>query len=164
MKQSFKILFFALAISCLLFSFAKDDASSDVKDYPQANMTAEVTYSGDISSQMVYVSIAGLWDKNENDHVGKSIKLINDQTKKSDIIWNLKNAQFKDYDKYTFTSDGKVTKTMVNVSFNEDRPAGLEEEKQITITVKIFFDGKLADEQTFNKDKLFTKSYTVNVK
>lgn len=162
MKQSFKSLFFTLTISCLLFSFAKDKASSAVKDYPQANMTAEVTYSGDISSLMVYVSIAGLWD--ENDHVGKSIKLINDQTTKSDIIWNLKNAQFKDYDKYTFTSDGKVTKAMVNVAFNEDRPAGLEEDKQITITVKIFFDGKLADEQTFNKDKLFTKSYTINVK
>ena len=105
MKQSFKSLFFTLTISCLLFSFAKDKASSAVKDYPQTNMTAEVTYSGDISSQMIYVSIAGLWDKNEKDHVGKSIKLINDQTKKSDIIWNLKNAQFKDYDKYTFTSD-----------------------------------------------------------
>lgn len=126
-------------------------------------MTAEVSYSGDLSSQLVFVSVAGLWVKNENDHVGKSIDLINDQTQKSDIIWNIKNAQFEDHEKYSFTSDGKVTKAMVEVAFNEDRPKDLEKDKQIAITVKIYFDGKLADEQTFSNDKAHSESYTINV-
>jgi len=164
MKPIFKNLLFALTISCLLFSCSKDDPTSNVKDFPQADMTIEVSYTGDLSTQLVFASVAGISVKNANDHVGTSIKLLNDQTKESDIIWNLKNSQFEVHDKYTFTSVGKVTKAMIEVAFNEDRPAGLAEDKQIAITVKVYFDGKLADEQTFSNNKSHSESYTVNVK
>jgi len=163
MKPIFKNLLFALTISCLLFSCSKDNSAPAVKDYPKADMKVEVSFKGDLSSQLVFASVAGISVKNANDHVGTSIKLLNDQTNESDIIWNLKNAQFEDHDKYTFSSVGKVTKAMIEVAFNEDRPAGLAEDKQIAITVKIYFDGKLADEQTFSNDKAHAESYTINV-
>jgi len=164
MKPVFKSVVFAVIFSCLLFSCSKKDANMGDKDYPQAKMTAEISYTGDLSSQLVFASISAFKVKNANDHVGASVNLINDQTQTSDIIWNLKNDQFEDHDKYRFTSDGAVTKAMVEVAFNSDRPAGLDADKIIAVTVKIYFNGKLADEQTFSNEKAHSEMYTVNVK
>jgi hypothetical protein len=146
MKTKFQsIVFIAFAI----FFFS---SCSKHRDQPEANklaiMKMEVSYSGDIQSQVAVLTFLAVNANNSN-----AIDIVNENTGAVTAGPFLQNADLISDTVTSFHSVEKVSYVSVMLALS---PKLYETtlENNLSITIKIYFDDKLADSQTFSYEKL----------
>ena len=144
MKTKFQSIVF---ITFAIFFFS---SCSKHGDQPNANklaiMKMEVSYSGDIQSQVAVLTFLAVNANNTN-----AINIVNENTGAVSAGQFLQNADLISDTLTSFHSVEKVSYVSVMLALS---PKVYETilENNLSITVKIYFDGKLADNQTFSYD------------
>lgn len=146
MKIKFQSIVF---ITFVIFFFS---SCSKHGDQPEANklaiMKMEVSYSGDIQSQVAVITFLAV-----NVNNTKAIDIVNENTGAVSAGAFLQNADLISDTLTSFHSVEKVSYVNVMLSLS---PKVYETtlENNLSITIKIYFDEKLADNQTFSYDQV----------
>jgi len=148
-----KSLLALITLSLLIISSCgkKDDKPSSQNK--EATMKMEVTYKGDIQSQVAVLIFLAV------NATGELIGIANDTT---GIITSgpfLQNSDFADHNQISFRSTTKVSSVSVMLAISPKVYATSLDEN-FSMTIKIYFDGNLKDNQTFSYDQLSGGTYT----
>ena len=144
MKTKIKIL--SCIMSAILFFSSCSKQKSETEN-KQAMMKMEVSYTGDIQSQVAVLTFLAVNSSNT------LINILNENTGIASAGPFLQNEDFPASKIISFHSVDKVASTSIMLSLSPkvyETTSG----NNLTITIKIYFDGKLADNQTFSYDQL----------
>ena len=136
-------------IAFVIFFFS---SCSKHGDQPDANklaiMKMEVSYSGDIQSQVAVLTFLAVNANNTN-----AIDIVNENTGAVSAGPFLQNADLISDTVTSFHSVEKVSYVSVMLALS---PKVYETtlENNLSITIKIYFDGKLTDNQTLSYDQV----------
>ena len=141
MKTKFQFLSF---ISCVIFISSSCSKQKDLPNSPkQAVMKMEVSYTGDLQSQVAVLTFLAVNAENS------LVNIVNENTGNSSAGPFLQNNDFFLNNKIIFHSVDKITSTSIMLSISpkvyETNP-----ENNLTITIKIYFDGTITDSQSFS--------------
>ena len=144
MKTKFQpIVIITLAIFIFSSCSKKKDQSNITK---QAIMKMEVSYAGDLQSQVAVLTFLVVNSENS------LVNIVNENTENASAGPFIQNEDF-DSKMISFHSVDKVSSASIMLSLSpkvyETTP-----ENNLSITIKIYFDGKLADNQTFSYDQV----------
>ena len=146
MKTKFQ---FISLFTCIIFIFS---SCSKQKDQPnvtkQAIMKMEVSYSGDIQSQVAVLTFLAVNANNTN-----AINIVNENTGAVSAGPFLQNADLSSDTVTVFHSAEKVRNVSVMLALSP-KVYVTTPQNNLAIIIKIYFDGKLADSQTFSYEKL----------
>src|SRR5665213_1371415 len=142
-----KSLLALITLSLLIISSCgkKDDKPSSQNK--EATMKMEVTCKGDIQSQVAVLTFLAV------NATGELIGIANDTT---GIITSgpfLQNSDFAAHTLISFRSTTKVSSVSVMLAISPKVYATSLDEN-FSMTIKIYFDGNLKDNQTFSYDQL----------
>jgi hypothetical protein len=136
-------------ITFAIFFFS---SCSKHRDQPEANklaiMKMEVSYSGDIQSQVAVLTFLAVNANNTN-----AIDIVNENTGAVSAGPFLQNADLISDTLNSFHSVEKVSYVSVMLALS---PKVYETtlENNLSITIKIYFDGKLTDNQTLSYNQV----------
>ena len=145
MKTKFQSI---IIITLAIFIFS---SCSKKKDQPnvtkQAIMTMEVSYLGDLQSQVAVLSFLAVNAENS------LINIVNENTGNASAGPFLQNEDFAVSKTISFHTVDKISSASIMLSLS---PKVYETtlENNLSITIKIYFDGKLANNQTFSYDQV----------
>ena len=144
-----KTKFQSIAIITLaIFIFS---SCSKHKDQPnvtkQAIMKMEVSYTGDLQSQVAVLTFLAVNSENS------LINIVNENTGNSSAGPFLQNADFSSNNNISFHTVDKISSVSIMLSLSP-KVYTTTLENNLSITIKIYFDGKLADNQTFSYDQV----------
>ena len=140
MKTNIQIIV-SIALAILIFSScSKQKKQPETK---QAIMKMEVSYTGDIQSQVVVLTFLAV-----NSGIGV-INILNESTGIASAGPFIQNEDFDSSKLISFRSVDKVSSAGLTLSLSPKLYATTPE-RGLSITIKIYFDGKLADNQTFS--------------
>jgi hypothetical protein len=146
MKTKFQSTVF---ITFAIFFFS---SCSKHGDQPEANklaiMKMEVSYSGDIQSQVVVLTFLALNANNTN-----AINIVNENTGAVSAGPFLQNADLSSDTVTVFHSAEKVSYVSIMLALSP-KVYVTTPENNLAILIKIYFDGNLADSQTFSYDQI----------
>ena len=132
-----------------LFFFS---SCSKHKEQPNANklaiMKMEVSYTGDIQSQVAVLTFLAV-NANNSD----AVIIVNENTGTTSAGPFLQNDDLSASAPITFHSAEKVSYVNIMLALSP-KVYATTPENNFAITIKIYFDGKLADNQTFSYDKV----------
>ena len=144
MKTKIQIIAF---IGFAIFFFSSCSKQKKQPEAKQAIMKMEVSYSGDILSQVAVLTFLAVNSDNG------LVNILNENTGIASAGPFLQNEDFDSSKLISFHSLDKVSSVSVSLSISpkvyETAP-----ENNVSITIKIFFDEKLADNQTFSFDQV----------
>ena len=145
MKTKFQSI---IIITLAIFIFS---SCSKKKDQPivtkQAIMKMEVSYLGDLQSQVAVLSFLAVNAENS------LINIVNENTGNASAGPFIQNEDFTASKMISFHTVDKISSASIILSLS---PKVYETtlENNLIITIKIYFDGKLADSQTFSYDQV----------
>ncbi|MDQ2719399.1 MAG: hypothetical protein M3Z26_06500 [Bacteroidota bacterium] len=143
-----KITILALiTFTLLILSSCGKKADGISKDNNQAIMKMEVTCNGDIQSQVAVLTFLTV---NANNSL---VNIITENTGNSSAGPFLQNADFSATNTISFHSADKVSSVSIMLALSPKNYATTPD-KNFSMTIKIFFDGKLKVNQTFSFDKV----------
>ena len=146
MKTKFQSIVF---ITFAIFFFS---SCSKKKDQPnttkQAIMKMEVSYTGDLQSQVAVLTFLAVNANNTN-----AIDIVNENTGAVSAGPFLQNADLISDTVTVFHSVEKVSYVSVILALSP-KIYVTTPQNNLAIIIKIYFDGKLADSQTFSFEKL----------
>lgn len=150
MKTSSRILLLLIVtIPFLLNSCSKDDNGGT--NHPTASMQMEITYTGDITSQNAIITLLAA-DENTN----TASEIVNENTGASSLGPMLYNKDLSaSGTKLHSVNKVSYAKVMLVMS---PKPAETTPENDLSITIKTYFNGQLADQQTFVYDAVFSNT------
>lgn len=143
MKTKIKIITF---ISLLIFisSCSKQKDHSLTK---QAIMKMEVSYKGNIQSQVAVLTFLAVNSSNG------LVTILNENTGIASAGPFVQNEDFPATKIISFHSVDKVTSASIMLSLSP-KVYATTSDGNLSITIKIYFDGKLADNQSFSYDQV----------
>lgn len=145
--RKMKIIIAIALITIMVGSCGKKDTTPS-NSHKLANMKLELSYTGDINSQSaVFTFLSG--DANTN----LASNVVNEKTGVSSSAPFILSNDFSATG-ISFYSENKVSYVKVMLSISQ-KPVATVAQDNLAITVKIYYDGKLADSQTFSYDKVF---------
>ena len=145
MKTKFQFIVF---ITLAIFSFSSCSKHEDQPANKLAIMKMEVSYSGDIQSQVGVLTFLAV-NANNSD----AINIVNENTGVVSAGPFLQNADLISDTVTSFHSVEKVSYVSVMLSLSP-KVYVTAPEQNLAIIIKIYFDGNLADSQTFYYDKV----------
>jgi len=148
-----KLLLTLITLSLLIISSCgkKDDKPSINNN--EALMNMEVTCKGDIRSQ---VAVLTFFAANAS---GELISIANDTTGIITAGPFLQNSDFADHTLISFRSTTKVNSVSIMLAISP-KVYATSQDQDFSMTIKIYFDGILKDNQTFSYDQLSGGTYT----
>lgn len=145
--KNLKIITAIVFITVMVGSCGKKDATPS-NSHKLANMKLELSYTGDINSQgAVFTCLAA--DANTN----LASNIVNEETGVSSAAPFILSDDFSATG-ISFHSESKVSYVKIMLSISQ-KPVATLPQDNLAITIKIYYDGKLADSQTFSYDKVF---------
>ena len=145
--RNLKIITAIAFVTIMVGSCSKKDATPS-SSHKLANMKLELSYSGAINSQSAILTFLTA-DANTN----LASNIVNEQTGVSSPAPFLLSNDFSAAG-ISFHSESKVSYVKIMLSISQ-KPVVTAPQDNLAITVKIYFDSKLADSQTFSYDKVF---------
>jgi hypothetical protein len=142
-----------IAMSLIIFSSCgkKQDSAGTGKN--GAIMKVYVTCNGDIQSQVAVLTFLAV------DTNGDLISIVNDSTGVSNAGPFVQNSDFPASKQLSFHSAAKVSSVSVKLAVSP-KVYLTAQDQDFSMTVKIYFDGKLKDNQTFSYDQLSEGAFT----
>ena len=119
----------------------------------EAIMKMEVTCNGDIQSQVAVLTFLAT---NTNSDL---ISIVNDTTGSITAAPFLQNSDFSSHQLISFHSATKVSSVSVMLAISP-KVYATSPVQNFSMTIKIYFDEKLKDNQTFSYDQLFDGTFT----
>lgn len=144
MKTKIKIIAFVVSTVLLFSSCSKGKNHSEAK---QAIIKMEVSYKGDIQSQVAVLTFLAVNSNND------LISILNENTGIASAGPFLQNEDFDSSKTISFHSLDKITSASIMLSVSP-KVYTTTSDNSLAVTIKIYFDGKLADNQTFSYDQL----------
>lgn len=144
MKTRIQIIVFIVTTVLIFSSCSKQKDHAETK---QAIMKMDVSYTGDIQSQVTVLSFLGVNSSNG------LINFLNENTGTASAGPFLQNEDFPVTKMISFHSADKVTSASIMLSLSP-KVYATNPDSSLIITVKIYFDGKLADNQNFSYDQV----------
>lgn len=148
-KSVWTFVAFALLI---LSSCGKKDNNPTVQN-KEATMRMEVSWNGDIQSQVAVLTFLAVNTQSD------LINIVNDTTGVISAGPFLQNADFSAHKVISFHSLTKVSSVSIMLAISP-KVYGTSQDQSLLITIKIYFDGKLKDNQTFSYDELGGGTFT----
>jgi len=148
-----KSLLALITLSLLIISSCgkKDDKPSINNN--EALMNMEVTCIGDIESQVAVLTFLAV------NASGELISIVNDSTGIITAGPFLQNSDLADHNLISFRSTTKVSSVSVILAISP-KVYITTQDQNFSMTIKIYFDGILKDNQTFSYDQLSGGTYT----
>ena len=110
-------------------------------------MKMEVSYAGDLQSQVAVLTFLAVNGENS------LINIVNEKTGNASAGPFLQNEDFDTSKMISFHTVDKVSSASIMLSLSP-KVYVTTPENNLSITIKIYFDGKLADNQTFSYDQV----------
>ena len=142
---------FTLSLIIISSCEKKDDKPSINNN--EALMNMEVSCKGDIQSQVAVLTFLAV------NASGELISILNDTTGIINVGPFLQNSDFANHNLMTFRSTMKVSSVSVMLAISPKAYA-TSQDQDFSMTIKIYFDDKLKDNQTFSYDQLSGATYT----
>ena len=146
MKTKYQTI--ALFIIALFFFSSCSKHKEQLIANKLAIMKMEVSYTGDIQSQVAVLTFLAI-NANNSD----AATIVNENTGATSAGPFLQNADLSSNKLTTFHSAEKVSYVNIMLALSP-KVYATTPENNFAITIKIYFDGKLADNQTFSYDKV----------
>jgi hypothetical protein len=145
-------------VFCFILSFLAFSSCSKKSDTPsvqnnQAIMKMEVSCSGDLGSQVAVLTFLAV------DNTGGLINIVNDSTGAVSAGPFFQNSDFPPSKQISFHSVSKVASVSVMLSI-APKIYATTPDQDFTMTIKIYFDDTLKDNQTFYYDQLSGGNFT----
>jgi hypothetical protein len=146
------------ALALIILSLTIFSSCGKKDDHPslqnkQAIMRMEVTVNGDIQSQVAILTFLTVNSE------GDLITIINDTTGVITAGPFLQNSDFSDHKLISFHSVKKVSSVSVMLAISP-KVYATSPDQNFSMIIKIYFDGKLKDNQTFSYDQLSGGAFT----
>jgi len=142
-----KSLLALITLSLLIISSCGKKGDNPTVQNKEAIMKMEVICKGDIQSQVAVLTFLAV------NASGELISIANDTTGTITAGPFLQNADFAPHNLITFHSTMKVSSVSVMLAISPKVYATTQDEN-FSMTIKIYFDGNLRDNQTFSYDQL----------
>ncbi|HUZ59457.1 MAG TPA: hypothetical protein VMU83_11815 [Hanamia sp.] len=113
----------------------------------------EVSCKGDIQSQVAVLTFLAV------NASGELISIVNDTTGIITAGPFLQNSDFADHNLISFRSTTKVNSVSIMLAISP-KVYATTQDQNFSMTIKIYFDGILKDNQTFSYDQLSGGTYT----
>ena len=110
-------------------------------------MKMDVTCNGDIQSQVAVLTFLAVDAKSD------IISIVNDSTGVSTAGPFLQNSDFPTSKRLSFHSAAKVSSVSIMLAVSP-KIYVTTQDQNFSMTIKLYFDGKLKDNQTFSYDQL----------
>jgi len=148
-----KSLLVLITLSLVIISSCgkKDDKPSINNN--EALMNMEVSCKGDLQSQVAVLTFLAV------NASGELISILNDTTGIITAGPFLQNSDFANHNLMTFHSTMKVSSVSIMIAISPKAYA-TSQDQDFSMTIKIYFDGNLRDNQTFSYDQLSGGTYT----
>jgi len=140
------VLVLAAFALLIISSCGKKDHNPTVLNR-EATMRIEVSWNGDIQSQVAVLTFLAVNTQSD------LINIVNDTTGVISAGPFLQNADFSAHKFMTFHSEMKVNSVSVMLAISP-KVYTTSQDQNLLITIKIYFDGKLKDNQTFSYEEL----------
>lgn len=141
-----------IILSLTIFSSCGKKDNNPVQNN-QAIMKMEVSCNGDLQSQVAVLTFLTVNTE------GDLITIINDTTGVITAGPFLQNLDFSDHKLISFHSSTKVSSVSVMLAISP-KVYATSRDQNFSMTIKIYFDGKLKDNQIFSYDQLSGGTYT----
>jgi len=138
---------FYFFLSVLVFSSCNKKSDTPSVQNNQAIMKMEVSCSGDIGSQVAVLSFLAV------DANGGLVNIANDSTGTISAGPFFQNSDFPPSKQISFHSVAKVSSVSVMLSI-APKIYATTPDQDFTMTIKIYFDNTLKNNQTFSYDQL----------
>jgi hypothetical protein len=152
MKAKFQSIAF---ITLAIFSFSSCSKHGDQPANKLAIMKMEVSYSGDIQSQVAVLTFLVVNANNTN-----AINIVNENTGAVSAGPFLQNSDLTSNTVTVFHSAGKVSYVSIMLALSP-KVYVTTPQNNLAIIIKIYFDGNLADSQKFSYDKVTDGTFLV---
>lgn len=146
------VLIFSMLTVLIISSCGKKDDRSSLQS-KQAIMIMEVKVKGDLQSQVAALTFNTVNAKSE------LVNIVNDSTGVITAGPFLQNSDFSDHHLITFHSVEKVNSVNVMLAISP-KVYATSEDQNLVIAIRIYFDGKLKDDQTFSYSQVSGGVYT----
>ena len=147
-----KTVFFFI-VSFLAFSSCNKKSDTPSVQNNQAIMKMEVSCSGDLSSQVAVLTFLAV------DNTGGLISIANDSTGVVSAGPFFQNSDFPASKQISFHSVSKVASVSVMLSI-APKIYATTPDQDFTMTIKIYFDDTLKDNQTFSYEQVSGGNFT----
>ncbi len=148
-----KSLLALTTLSLVIISSCGKKVDNPTVQNKEAIMKMEVICKGDIQSQVAVLTFLAV------NAAGELISIANDTTGKITAGPFLQNSDFASRNLITFHSTMKVSSVSVMLAISPKVYATTQDEN-FSMTIKIYFDGNLRDNQTFSYDQLSGGDFT----
>ncbi len=148
-----KSLLALITLSLLIISSCGKKGDNPTVQNKEAIMKMEVICKGDIQSQVAVLTFLAV------NAAGELISIANDTTGTITAGPFLQNSDFALHNLITFHSTMKVSSVSVMLAISPKVYATTQDEN-FSMTIKIYFDGNLKDNQTFSYDQLSGGDFT----
>ncbi len=138
---------FCFIVSFLVFSSCNKKSDTPSVQNNQAIMKVEISCSGDIGSQVAVLTFLAV------DNNGGLVNIANDSTGAISAGPFFQNSDFPPSKQISFHSVSKVASVSVMLSI-APKIYATTPDQDFTMTIKIYFDNSLKDNQTFSYDQL----------
>jgi len=145
------LTFFTMSLLIISSCGKKEDKPSLQNN--EAMMKMEVSCKGDIQSQVAVLTFLAVND------AGELISIANDTTGIITAGLFLQNSDFADHNLFSFHSTMKVSSVNVMLAISP-KVYVTTQDQNFSMTIKIYFDGDLKDNQIFSYDQLSGGAYT----
>jgi hypothetical protein len=146
-NRTTKAVLILFVFSLLILSSCGKKNNNPTVQNKDATMRMEVFWKGDLQSQVAVLTFLAVNTQSD------LINIINDTTGVITAGPFLQNADFSAHKFMTFHSAAKVNSVSVMLAISP-KVYTTSQDEDLLITIKIYFDGKLKDNQSFFYDEL----------